>query len=382
MSNDPTRDALAAALDQSTHPVRLSDHIEQLRTRDIIIYGAGAVGRYACSILQHHGLAPQCFFDQKGATEGAFGGIPILPLEQDRRTKAQAANTTVIMCVLCRSEVEVSIQEALRSRGYSSIIPFRQKAFSTDFIRAHASDVAEPPMQEYRSEILRCFDLLGDDASRRAYGCAMGSFARRNFDDMPFLPVSQQYMPPDIALSKGYSSFVDCGAFTGDTIANLVAAGRTPRATYAFEPDQRNYRALAATAERLNLAQCVLFPCGVSSQTATLRFKTDGTYAGAASVLDPAGNSLIQCVALDEALKGIAPSMIKMDIEGAEIDALNGARSIIARHRPDLAICVYHYVDHYFDIPLLINSWNLGYRFYFRTYDSCGNESVLYATGA
>lgn len=69
-----------------------------------------------------------------------------------------------------------------------------------------------------------------------------------------------------------------------------------------------------------------------------------------------------------------------MDVEGAEYDALIGARNIISRYRPDLAICVYHYVDHYFEIPLLIDSWKLGYSFYLRTYDSCGNETVMYAT--
>jgi hypothetical protein len=74
----------------------------------------------------------------------------------------------------------------------------------------------------------------------------------------------------------------------------------------------------------------------------------------------------VQSIALDEALPGFKPTLIKMDIEGAEPEALKGAIGIIKESRPQLAICVYHKFDHYWRIPLFIDSLKCGYRLYLR----------------
>ena len=74
------------------------------------------------------------------------------------------------------------------------------------------------------------------------------------------------------------------------------------------------------------------------------------------------GGLIVQCVALDECLEGYAPTLIKMDIEGSEIEALNGCQKMIASVKPDLAVSVYHAPDHLWKIPLLINKLNPGYR--------------------
>ena len=44
-----------------------------------------------------------------------------------------------------------------------------------------------------------------------------------------------------------------------------------------------------------------------------------------------------------------------MDIEGAELDALNGAKATIRKHLPKLAVCLYHVQEHLWEIPLKIN---------------------------
>lgn len=84
-------------------------------------------------------------------------------------------------------------------------------------------------------------------------------------------------------------------------------------------------------------------------------------------------------MALDDCLSTFAPTLLKMDIEGAEYDAVQGARQMIRQHRPGLAVCVYHHPDDLWRIPLLIRSWDLGYRFYLRTHAFSGFDLVLYA---
>ncbi len=111
--------------------------------------------------------------------------------------------------------------------------------------------------------------------------------------------------------------FVDCGAFNGDTVEALAHAGFQFDAIAAFEPDPDNYAALASRARRHGPAFC--FPCGVASSTRMVRFDAG---SGMGSREAPDGNTAIQCVALDDAIAGFRPTLLKMDIEGAELDAL------------------------------------------------------------
>jgi hypothetical protein len=68
-----------------------------------------------------------------------------------------------------------------------------------------------------------------------------------------------------------------------------------------------------------------------------------------------------------------------MDIEGAEVEALRGARKTIEKHRPLLAICLYHQPQHLWEIPFLIKSWNLDYTFFIRSHYFNGFDTLLYA---
>ena len=72
-------------------------------------------------------------------------------------------------------------------------------------------------------------------------------------------------------------------------------------------------------------------------------------------------------------------TFLKMDIEGSELKALHGARKIIQRDKPKLAICVYHKPEDIIEIPLYINSLVPEYKFYMRHYGYTPANTVLYA---
>ena len=86
----------------------------------------------------------------------------------------------------------------------------------------------------------------------------------------------------------------------------------------------------------------------------------------------------IEGISLDEFLQNERVTFIKMDIEGAEYDALKGAEHIIRTQKPRLAISIYHDKNHIVDIPALLLSFREDYRFYIRHYSLLGNETVLY----
>ena len=100
---------------------------------------------------------------------------------------------------------------------------------------------------------------------------------------------------------------------------------------------------------------------------------------GESSMLSTSGNMMITVVALDDVIPFFKPNLVKFDIEGAELDGLMGARKLIQENRPGLAICVYHKPKHLWQIPLLIESWDLGYKLYLRIYKTNGFDIVMYA---
>lgn len=82
---------------------------------------------------------------------------------------------------------------------------------------------------------------------------------------------------------------------------------------------------------------------------------------------------------IDEIVGNDRVSFIKMDIEGAELKALEGAKETILRNAPKLAICIYHKYEDICEIGNYVLKLNPNYKLYIRHYTTCMWETVLYA---
>jgi hypothetical protein len=114
----------------------------------------------------------------------------------------------------------------------------------------------------------------------------------------------------------------------------------------------------------------------VWNETTELKFNSEGTMA---SCVSDAGNTIVEVDTIDNILQGQRATFIKMDIEGAELNALKGAEQTIKKYKPKLAICVYHKADDFTTIPQYIKSLVPEYKLYFRVHRCSPQESVLYA---
>jgi len=72
-------------------------------------------------------------------------------------------------------------------------------------------------------------------------------------------------------------------------------------------------------------------------------------------------------------------NFIKMDIEGYELRALQGATRTLKKHKPKLSIAAYHKYDDYYEIPKFLKNLNIGYKFYFANYTLGFTDTVIYA---
>jgi FkbM family methyltransferase len=124
-------------------------------------------------------------------------------------------------------------------------------------------------------------------------------------------------------------------------------------------------------------ARITVLPCAVGKEDGTARFRAGGL---ASSKVAETGATLeVECRTLDSALKGEHPTFIKMDLEGAEPDALLGAAKTMARCRPVMAVCAYHKCEHLWTIPKLLKAANPDYGIFLRRYAEDCWETVYYA---
>jgi len=151
-------------------------------------------------------------------------------------------------------------------------------------------------------------------------------------------------------------------------------------AVAAFEPDPDNFKMLSNFVYKQSgkgiFPEITLWPCGVYQSTQCLSFSASKDESAKVA---SEGRMMIQCVSLDDVIPDFRPNLIKMDIEGAEYDALLGAKRLIRKSNAGLAICVYHHPADLWRIPLLLRQWDCGYEFYLRLHAYNGFDLVMYA---
>ncbi len=168
--------------------------------------------------------------------------------------------------------------------------------------------------------------------------------------------------------------FVDAGAYKGDHIAAFQRANSRHRTVYAFEPYQPHFQAIV---DRFaNDPRVKPIAKGLYCRNSAVTFDHN-TPVGAHIVTGEGEGSHIEAVRLDDVVNEKV-TYIKMDIEGSELDALDGCKATILRDRPRLAICVYHRPSDYFDIPRLIQKLRPDYKLYLRQHSPFNVDTVLY----
>ncbi|GEM_PF-4206784 len=189
--------------------------------------------------------------------------------------------------------------------------------------------------------------------------------------------IEEQYIIDKYKIQEGMY-IIDGGAFTGDT-AEIFSdkVGKTGK-IFSFEPTKESFETLKC--KNLNNVVCV--PKGLYSETKTLRFNQN-IYSPAANSISEDGDCAIEVTSIDEYvnLNGISHiDYIKMDIEGAELKALVGAKDTIAQFTPILAICIYHNLGKdCIDVPYyLISNYNNKYDFYIRQHSMAWGETMIY----
>jgi FkbM family methyltransferase len=340
----------------------------------IHLYGASNTGRMCLRALREAGFEPVGFIDDTEFKIGKpFEGLPTISGDQFLAGHAAGPDVAV---VISTTYAKVVLERLTRGAPNLGLFIMFDMAFKRS------------PQQRLEKHLafsgrLRDLDPTGLDpdsvvvlAGIEAYlatGDSMHLFRVATADECYFTPEVLRHL-------KGKRlNILDAGAHDGDLIRVLRKFDLDVATWHCFEPDPGNIAKLLANRETLGLSDVMTSHAfGLWDSETVLRFKLHDGGTNSKIVLDGEADFSIPVKTIDATLAGHDINFVKMDIEGAELNALRGGLTTLRAHRPVLAISIYHSVEDYFDIFEFLRQNLEGYRFQIKQHAVTQSETVLY----
>jgi len=339
----------------------------------LMLFGAGAAAVFTLQNLKKNGIVAECFCDNDRKKQGRkIYGLPVYSYD-DFRERYKNGYNIIISTANMKILFDWLIGRGEKKENVHYMADFR------DPWSAH-TDYSFIKMNE--AEFAEAYESLADELSKRVFvnvlNCKLSGDTRLIAQVRSY----GQYFDPEAVKLSGTEVFVDIGAYTGDTIEAFLrqAGGRYGRIV-ALEPDSVNFEKLRKYISDRGIKRADVIKKGAWNEKAVLSFADEMTGSSGVSESDLAAGNIkkIEVDSMDNILQGERVTFIKMDIEGSERRAIEGAKETIKKWRPKIAAGIYHRREDIYDILLLIKSYAPDYRFYVRNYSDTNADTVLYA---
>jgi FkbM family methyltransferase len=343
--------------------------------RAIALLGAGQTGALVAHAL---GDAASCFLDDTPAKQGLVQhGLPVHAVDDGLRQLPDGA--LVVVCIFSARHQFLRTRERVRSlrpdctvASFAEVLHLFEQGLPNLYLDTLARQLALlPRLHALRARLAdaRSRDVL--DGHLRMRLCADFTGETDARDALGFLGV------PDSAVL----SFVDGGAFDGDTLRDFLAwrHGRFGRIV-ACEPDRGNadsLRSFVATLDPDARARIEVREAALWSSAGHHAFAATGQVG---SALSDCGAAQVATDTLDAMDPLSDPLLVKLDVEGAEAQVLRAASAWIRRRRPLLAISVYHRPADLVELFELVDAIGVPYRYHLRCHGGDGTDLMLYCS--
>lgn len=323
----------------------------QKETKPIYIYGMGDGAMKIMSVFRHYGIKTKGIFASDDFVRGhSFAGFKVLKLSEVEEIEEEFA--VVLAFAAGYEELVNRIKEI--SKKHTLYVPdvpvFGAGLFTYDYCIKHSE------------EFEKVYNLLADELSKKVFSSIINFKISGNIKYLEDITSTKMEIYKEIIKPNLNEHYVDLGAYNGDTIKELLEISRNKYIRiYAVEPDKKNFKKLNKYIDGKehielynNAAWCIDTLLPFSSK------------AGRQSSLSNMGKNYIESRSVDSILHGREATLIKMDVEGAEREALWGACQTITRYNPRLMVALYHRNEDMFELPLLVNKLNPRYKLYIR----------------
>lgn len=215
---------------------------------------------------------------------------------------------------------------------------------------------------ENEDKIEQVYESLADDYSRKVYANIINFKISGKIEYLSAVTTPKSDIYKKIIKPGLNEVYVDLGAYNGDTIRELLEFTHGKYASiYAFEPDRKNFKKLAKFVD--GMKHIFAYNSAAWCTETELSFASK---AGRQSAITAGASTTVDARSVDSILNGKPATLIKMDVEGFEREAIWGASSTISHYSPRLMVSLYHRNEDIFELPLLIKKLNPNYKLYIR----------------
>ena len=371
---------ISALLDTDAALAELADRRQRISEwlgEGFHIFGAFKVGLRLARYAQVLGLEVKGFLDNDPGKQGeSLEGLMI-----DHPSSAMLENSVV---VIASGRHGNAISKQLQQVVGIRLVNMHEFLYALDGPGPGLGDekfssfVEAPLLEPWR--FISAFLRLDDEPSRKVYDALIGMRTRLSiaYAQQVKSPWGEEYFDRAFVQPEHAARFVDAGAASGDTLHRLEANFGPVEQAWLFEPElPAYYEALRSVSDRPHVW---VFNMGLDEAPSRATYQPELSYdiAGDLSSYVPANiTSYIQGVPLDALVQGKV-GLFKLDIEGMEAAALRGARTVIHRDKPTLAVCAYHRSDDFWRLMDEVSAIRPDYRIGIRLYADILEDITLY----
>lgn len=331
---------------------------------DVAIIGRNKYGISLQNWLEKNNRKVVAYIDDF-TSDDIFNGLPVI------KSDSYFDNTAIINCA---TERTIDVNNLISKMNATDSIDYfaLQLAYPDELSEVDYLENTDIISNEKKS-FIAIYSHLADEVSRDEYQSVLNFRLNRDirFMDTFKFKIREQYFEPFLKLPAD-AAFVDGGGYDAETTLEFIKHQPDYTKVYYFEP----------TVSSMNLSQKRLkaypnieyYQKGLWSTQEVLQFENA---LGTSNRISGTGEVSIEATSIDRTINEKV-DFIKLDIEGAEIEALKGAKDTIKKQKPKLAVCVYHKQEDFIDIPNLLLAYNPSYKVYFRHYTQGVVESVMF----
>jgi FkbM family methyltransferase len=354
-------------------------YAERMKKADpIVIWGGSTVGQILYDFFVELGVSQNIKYfadNDKNKWGTLFNGLPVVSAEEVVRLVRDHSDTCIVIASMYLPEIRKQLlslgigEKSIDVNGVHLAKNYRI------FREKSAYEMIHSRFEDYE----KVYTWLSDERSKAVYLDILNSKISLNSSFLEGIasPADEQYFDRELIRLGEHEVFCDCGSFNGDTLETFIAlTGGKYRKYIAIEADKDNYAELIRKITEQGYKNIKMHNLACWNETTVLKFQPALT---SGRVTDQ-GEVSVNADTLDNILMDEDVTFIKMDIEGAEEMALKGAGEVIRRKKPILAICLYHSLEDFCRLPLLIKEFNPDYRLHVRHYREMDDiETVCYA---
>lgn len=328
----------------------------QGETRPVVLYGMGNGAEKILAQCREHGIPVRDIFASDEYVRGhEFAGFRVKKYAEI----CEQYPDCVILLAFAAFQPELLEKIYTIAERYEVLAPdvplFGEGIFTAESVAEHGEKLTE------------LYEILADERSRQVLEGLIAYKISGKISYLKEIETPREEIFENIFTFSAEETFVDLGAYNGDTVEEfLQETDGKFRRILAVEPDVKNFKKLQEKVAGWGKSGIELYPCGAWQEDGELQFSGGGGRNSCLTEGNDRKSYRVPVRSVDSLLDGAEATYVKMDVEGAEREALFGCRRTIRAFAPKLAVSAYHRTNDFFTLALLIHHLNPEYRIFLR----------------